>query len=138
MIRSDIQAIYSNRTQLSAIIELVISAFTYQTEAHKYIATVNDYAILTDPEGIETKVLINTKQQPLLDVEIDGLFQMLGNPISIDESYSGEQLRLIAAALLYTTQNESLESGTTIYGLAPQNWSINEEYVLFKSTKSKK
>lgn len=128
MIRSIKPAIFTMRSQETAIIEIAITDWRYEPMGERYVATVEDYAVINDDEGIESKQLCNTKQVTYSNDEIDELFQMIGNPISIDESYSREVIKLIASALLYVTKNDIFDNGKTIYGLNPDEWVINSNY----------
>lgn len=128
MIRSTTTAIYTMRSQETAIIEIAITDWRYEPLGERYVATVEDYAVMTDDEGIEGKQLCNTKQVTYSNAQIDGLFQMIGNPISINESYSSELIKLIASALLHVTITDIYENGKTIYGLKPTDWAINPNY----------
>lgn len=116
------------RSQETAIIEIAITDWRYEPLGERYVATVEDYAVLTDEEGNESKQLCNTKQVTYTNAQIDGLFQMIGNPILINESYSSELIKLISSALLRVTTTELFENGKTIYGLEPSDWSINANY----------
>lgn len=128
MIRTTIPARYTLRSAETAIIEIAISDWRYEPLNERYVATVVDYAVLIDETGVETRIQCNSKQVYYSNAQIDGLFQIIGNPITIDESYSGELIKLIAGALLYVTQTDLYENGTTIYGLQPNEWIINGDY----------
>lgn len=127
MIRSTKEAIFRLRSVEKAIIEVAITNWRYEPLNQRYVATVEDYAVL-NVEGSETRQLVNTKEVYYSNAQIDGLFSMIGNPINVNESYSSELIKLIAAALLYVTQTDLFENGKTIYGLDPQDWVINEAY----------
>ena len=145
MIRSKIPTFYTLRSREQAIIEVAITNWRYEPMNERYVATVEDCAIITDEvyvagEGdevgsmvtTERKQQFNTKEVYYSNAQIDGLFSMLGNPITVDESYSGELVKLIASALLYVTQTDLYEDGTTIHGLQPEDWVINTTYAKFK------
>lgn len=50
------------------------------------------------------------------------------NKKEVDESYSAELVKLIASALLYVTMTDLYADGTTIHGLQPNQWVINNDY----------
>ncbi len=123
MIRSTIPAIYTLRSKEEAIIEIAITDWRYEPIYERYVATVEDYALIG-----ESKQMCNRKEVHYTNEQIDGLFSMMQNPIYPNESYSGELIKLIAGALLYVTQTDLYENGKTIYGLLPENWEINADY----------
>lgn len=148
MIRSTIPTFYTLRSREMAIIEIAITNWRYEPLNERYVATVEDYAIIPnevyiggegeEPGGMvttERRQQFNTKEVYYSNSQIDGLFNMLGNPIEATESYSAELVKLIAAALLYVTQTDLYEDGTTIHGFQPQDWVINQNYEKFKTKK---
>lgn len=137
MIRSTIPTRYTNRIPLKAIIEICITEWKYEPIGQRYVATVEDYAILTDEEGNETKQMINTKQVYYSVEQINTLFQYIGNPIQVSDDFSDKLLRLIASALMYVTCTDLNEDGTTIYGLQPNEWFVNDNYEML-AKRSKK
>lgn len=132
MIRSTIQTRYTNRVPQLAIIEIAITEWKYEPIGQRYIATVEDYAVTTDDEQNESKQLINTKQVYYSLEEINNLFQYIGNPILVSDDFSDKLLRLIASALMHVTCTDLNEDGTTIYGIQPNEWMVNENYDTFK------
>lgn len=124
MIRSTIPAVYALRSMISAIIEIAITDWRYDTVNEQYVATVEDYAVIQDENQVETKQLCNTKQVYYSNLEIDGLFSLLGNPILTNESYSSELKKLISSALLHVTKTDLYDNGKTIYGLQPEEWEL--------------
>lgn len=142
MIRSTIPTFYTLRSREEAIIEIAITNWRYEPMNERYVATVEDYAILTEEipiEGGDGEVTISERKQQFgskevyyTNAQIDGLFQMIGNPITVDESYSAELVRLIASALLYVTVTDLYPNGKTVHGLDPNQWVIDENYEKFK------
>lgn len=128
MIRSTIPARYTLRSAEEAIIEIAITNWRYEPLNHRYVATVEDYAVITDAEGNESRQRCNTKEVYYSTEQINGLFTMMANPIYPNENFSDELVRLIAGALLYVTQTDLYGNGTTIYGLQPNEWVINSDY----------
>lgn len=128
MIRSTIPARYTLRSAEEAIIEIVITNWRYEPLNQRYVATVEDYAVITDLEGNESRQRCNTKEVYYSTEQINGLFTMMDNPINPNENLSDELVRLIAGALLYVTQTDLYGNGTTIYGLQPDQWEINSNY----------
>lgn len=128
MIRSTIPARYTLRSAEEAVIEIAITNWRYEPLNHRYVATVEDYAVITDLEGNERRQRCNTKEVYYSTEQINGLFTMMANPIYPNENFSDELVRLIAGALLYVTQTDLYGNGTTIYGLQPNEWVINSDY----------
>lgn len=132
MIRSTIPARYTLRSAEEAIIEITITDWRYEPLNQRYVATVEDYAVITDLEQNESRQRCNTKEVYYSTEQINGLFTMMANPINPNENFSDELVQLIAGALLYVTQTDVYENGTTIYGLQPNQWEINSNYAMLK------
>ena len=128
MIRSTMPARYTLRSAEEAIIEIAITDWRYEPLNQRYVATVEDYAVITYLEGNESRQRCNTKEVYYSTEQINGLFAMMENPIYPNENFSDELVRLIAGALLYVTQTDLYGNGTTIYGLQPNQWEINSNY----------
>ena len=141
MIRSTIPTFYTLRSREQAIIEIAITNWRYEPMNERYVATVEDYAVITDevfvegegeePGSMQTaerKQQFNTKEVYYSKDQIDGLFQMIGSPILATDVFSNELVKLIAQALLYITKTDLYETGLTIHGFQPDQWVVNENY----------
>lgn len=126
-IKSKTPLIYDARKQLSGEITVELVGWSYSPQTKSYSANVMNYVkTLIAPEEddvydlqvIEQKTVIYGKEQ------IDQLFAALQNPIEVTESYTDEMDQLISTALLYVTQTDLCENGTTIYGGQPSDWEI--------------
>jgi hypothetical protein len=118
-IKSDKPLLYESRTQGKDTIYITIKRWVYDTSTSKYSAQVVDYIHLE--KGYK---VVNEKIKSFSKEEIDGLFTSLSNSILTSESYSSEVDKLLLQALLIDTKTNLLPDGKTVYGGAPNDWSL--------------
>ena len=122
MIQSNTPLLYDVIYQKRAIIKRIYKSFTFDFTTSKCICEFDDYAV------IENGALqnINTVVFPIPFEEVQGLFEMLQNPILTTENIAVEIQKLVTIAGLYKCKTALNDDLTTDYGGQPENWEICE------------
>lgn len=114
-IRSIKELLYDSRNNRSAVIELEVQDWSYNSSQNTYRTKVNDYAIIEN----DARVLINQKDVVYPAEQIDALFNAIDKSILPNTDVFTEKLTdLIADCLLYVTVNDT----HPIYGSEPTDW----------------
>ena len=119
-IKSNIPLMIDTRSQVKDTVYISIDQWVYSSKSQKYVAIVVDYV-----KEAGTFKEINKKVKSFSKEEVNGLFTMLNNPITIGENYSDEMDVVLLQGLIIDTQNNLLPDGKTIYGGSPSNWQID-------------
>ena len=134
-IRSTKELVYNSRDAETAIIQLEIQSWNYNVFKGNYNVNIADSHISTVtgtttnelgeevPFEREVETQMNSIVKEYSTAEINGLFQLLGSPISLEVDYTEQMNELIQNALLIVTQQQP------IYGSEPQDWEIYNEPV---------
>ena len=120
MIQSKIPLIYDVIYQKKAIIKRQYKSFAFDFNSKQCICNFDDYAVLEN--GALQNV--NSVSFPMPFEQVQGLFEMLQNPILITENVATEIEKLVIIAGLYKCKTLLNEDLTTDYGGQPENWEI--------------
>lgn len=114
-IKSIKELLYDSRNNRSAVIELEVQDWSYNSSQNTYKTKVNDYAIIEN----NARILINQKDVVYPAEQIDTLFNVINKSILPNTDVFTEKLTdLIADCLLYVTVNDTYP----IYGSESTDW----------------
>ena len=122
MIQSNTPLVYNVIYQKKAIIKRIYKSFKFDFQSKKCFCEFDDYAILENG-ALQN---INTVIFPMPFAEVQGLFEMLQNPILTSENIAVEIEKLVTIGGLYKCKHSLNYNDTTDYGGQPENWEICE------------
>ena len=122
MIQSTIPLLYNVIYQKKAIIKRIYNSFKFCFATKSCVCEFEDYAVLEN-NALQN---INSVAFPIPFAEVQGLFEMLQNPILTSEQIAVEIEKLVIIAGLYKCQTSLNDDLTTDYGGQPENWELCE------------
>lgn len=122
MIQSNTPLLYDVIYQKKAIIKRIYKSFKFDFQAKNCICEFDDYAVLENG-ALQN---INTVIFPMPFAEVQGLFEMLQNPILTSKNIAFEIKKLVIIGGLYKCKHSLNDNNTTDYGGQPENWEICE------------
>lgn len=120
MIQSTIPLLHDVIYQKRAIIKRKYKSFKFDFDTKNCVCEFDDYAVLENG-ALQN---INCVSFPIPFAEVQGLFEMLQNPIELSDNVATEIEKLVIIAGLYKTKNGLNADKTTDYGGQPENWEI--------------
>lgn len=126
IVRSKKSLVYNSRDSKEAVIALKITSWIREEKFNRFKAVVEDLLVkeAVDPipgQPLKSYELFNTHEVIRTNEEIDALFNFIGMPVEIGDSYTAKQQQLIAQALLIDTMQKP------IYGSLSEDWEIIDE-----------
>jgi hypothetical protein len=126
IVRSKKSLVYDSRDSKEEVIALRISSWIREERFNRFKAVVEDLLVkdVVDPlpgEPLKTYEIFKSQEVIRTNSEIDALFNFIGVPIEIGDSYTTKQQQLIAQALLIDTQSKP------VYGSTAEDWEVIDE-----------